>query len=425
MPVSFNTDALDTYRNAQFKSANSIANLAGKDGLSSDTTYKGGLVGMFRGHATKVANNAVRSDFLITLGRAFDIKGVSFDKDNSPIFSNEFMDRLEEILGDAFKREDFGVAAGGGKVTGGKPLTSRRITAIVKQAAIVGKGKFNAKDYKAKLDSLQGDIDALDTKNNGYNDKFVKHIDYVRKCLDFLDKDFENLIQPNPEHLGFDDDEEAPAFMIVDPKSGKNIPLKSKSTLSTYLGSTESIGGVFHLSLYKEVPDAIRNEDDLKKLKDNVRGSITAFVQNVIDACMAAKANGKFKEVVRAFADDPGACIDGKGSRAVDVIVALGLSESVSADRIEAADHDANTKLDKCIYEEINMQVKKNPNAASWEDLAEGVKLALVGVTRPIMTVQDGKIVPLEEDGKQVVRPITVADIDRLGPVCTDILAIF
>ncbi len=32
---------------------------------------------------------------------------------------------------------------------------------------------------------------------------------------------------------------------------------------------------------------------------------------------------------------------------------------------------------------------------------------------------------PVNEDGQQVVQSVTVADIDKIGPVCTNILGIF
>ena len=57
------------------------------------------------------------------------------------------MDKLAKLLGPEFKRDDFGVGADG-TVTSGRPLTQRRISAIMKQAAIVGKGEYNHDKYK-------------------------------------------------------------------------------------------------------------------------------------------------------------------------------------------------------------------------------------------------------------------------------------
>ncbi len=47
---------------------------------------------------------------------------------------SEFMTRLEQMIGvDVFKRGDFGVAGANGEVTSSKPLTERRISAILER----------------------------------------------------------------------------------------------------------------------------------------------------------------------------------------------------------------------------------------------------------------------------------------------------
>ena len=49
----------------------------------------------------------------------------------------------------------------------------------------------------------------------------------------------------------------------------------------------------------------------------------------------------------------------------------------------------------------------------------------MVGLTRPIATLNNGVPEPLLENGKPVIRPVTAEDIDRLGPACCEITFAF
>ena len=97
--------------------------------------------------------------------------------------------------------------------------------------------------------------------------------------------------------------------------------------------------------------------------------------------------------------------------------------------------HDKDQPLNQCIGREISAIVKANPeNVGEWKDVADQVKKDLVGVIRPIDVPEivtsrgkDGeelvehKFRPLVgETGKPVVRAITEADIDAIGPAVLD-----
>ena len=109
----------------------------------------------------------------------------------------------------------------------------------------------------------------------------------------------------------------------------------------------------------------------------------------------------------------------------------LGLLTDAQLDLKFATTHTSTTKLDECLYQEIKAakdkrNARKMPEAKGWNDLAAAVKKALVGEKRPIVTLDDnGGLTPLMEDGKPVVREVTAEDIDKIGPACCDILAIF
>ena len=132
MAIQFNPNALSRFANVDFGNDNAIANLGDNDGLVQKKELGSIFLKPFRLPSTKDRNNAVRTELLKALGQAFDIDGVT-ERGGKTRFSAEFMDRLEKLLGpEAFKRGDFGIK--NGAVDSGKPLSQRRITAIVNAA---------------------------------------------------------------------------------------------------------------------------------------------------------------------------------------------------------------------------------------------------------------------------------------------------
>ena len=67
----------------------------------------------------------------------------------------------------------------------------------------------------------------------------------------------------------------------------------------------------------------------------------------------------------------------------------------------------------------------KSTDGWKWEDVAETVRKALVGKTRPIMLPGPDGFVKLNENGADVVRKVTAEDVDKIGQACMDILRIF
>lgn len=130
MASDINFSALNAYRSVKFADANAIIN---KDDTSikQKGTYTGALSALTRSKATKAENNEARTQLLESLGRTFGLES-SVNAEGKITFSEAFMDKLEALLGDAFKRSDFGLSSDG-VVTSGKPLTQRRITAIMEK----------------------------------------------------------------------------------------------------------------------------------------------------------------------------------------------------------------------------------------------------------------------------------------------------
>ena len=79
------------------------------------------LTRKFRSSTAEKQNNAVRTELLKALGKAFGLKDGVAVNNGKTTFTDQFMNRLEEILGPAFKRGDFGIK--NGVVDSGKPLT--------------------------------------------------------------------------------------------------------------------------------------------------------------------------------------------------------------------------------------------------------------------------------------------------------------
>ena len=432
MAVSFDSSKIAMFRDTQFAGANDIANLDKGDKLKTHDSYYGKLGALFRSSATEARNNAVRTELLKSLGQAFGLSGMT-ESGGKVSFSKDFMDRLESLLGrDVFKRADFKIGADG-TVTSGRPLTSRRITAIITKATEIGRGAFDVTDYSKKFEIVQGDLARLDS-TSGSNETFQKYFQHVGKCLDFL-KGFDKLIIENEawavNDLLCESNEGVPRYLIKDPqaesKGNKGVPIFTKGSLATWLNEQCPIHGLFHVELYEKIPKEINSPEDLKKLTDYVRSTVKLYVQSAIDLYLDAKEAGKLDGFIKGINTEAGACMDAKASRPGEIRKDLGLLAEEAPGEVLFAEHGPNTKLDLCLYEEIKVADRQMPGGAKgWNDVAGAVKKALVGQVRPIMTLgKSGAIEPLLEDGKQVVRAITEEDIDRIGPTCADILGIF
>lgn len=169
MAIRFNSDALRMFSNVDFGRDDAIANLGRRNGLVQNDTRGLGVFAKFRSDETKSNNNAVRTELLKALGRAFYLDGIHED-DGKTTFSADFMDRLETLLGpETFKRDDFGINADG-EVKSGRPLTQRRIQAVHSAAvnaairlndAVVTAKSMAANAYVKNKDPRFGSLDSL------------------------------------------------------------------------------------------------------------------------------------------------------------------------------------------------------------------------------------------------------------------------
>ena len=435
MPIEFNAAALNAFRNAQFQNENTVANLNGKE-LKAGGTFHGGNIFRTIGRSgdEKRANNEVRTELLRALGQAFGISGME-EKNGKVTFSKDFMVRLKDILGDdVLKSGDFKLN-NDGSVTSGRPLTQRRITAIMNKAAIVGRGEFNVKDYEVKLAEVKKDLAKLDDQS-GFNTAFKKYFDFVENSLNFLKNDVDGLLIENEQWIANDlidgDNTNVPRYLInqVNPETGKKYPLMNRGDMSQFLG-LNMVKGLFHTEQYPNIPARIDTPEAKKALMDYIRTTTETFVQGAIDLYLDAKEAGMVPQLITQWNEAPAACMDAKAEEPNKLREELGLLTDAQLDVKFATTHTGTTKLDECLYQEINVakekrKARKMPEAKGWNDIAAAVKKAMVGEKRPIVTLdENGGLVPLKENGQQVVREVTAEDIDNIGPACCDILAIF
>ena len=199
MAIMFNPQALSAFAKVNFGADDAIANLGENNSLVQNGNRGLGVFAKIRFTSTKANNNAVRTEFLKALGQAFEIEGVNEQGDKTR-FSDQFMNRLEEILGPAFKRDDFGIKDGA--VDSGKPLTQRRITAIIKAASAKSESGYDANVYSAKVDAI---ADALNNKDPNAPSTLAGHryVNSMRRTIAFLESDLEGFDAacPNIDNL--------------------------------------------------------------------------------------------------------------------------------------------------------------------------------------------------------------------------------
>ncbi len=450
--MSFDITALDAFRNANLGGDKAIANLGQGDKVVKKNDYYGPIGKIFRGGTAKAANNAVRTELLRSLGNAFGLSGMS-EKDGTTVFSQAFMDKLARLLGPEFKRDDFGVGADG-VVKSGKPLTQRRITAIVKQAKIVSQGAFDYDVYTTKL----AHANEVVAKLPGDNEKLKDRLALAGKLVEFLHNDLETMIDGNleydPVYAKIDDNPRFSrefVFNYRDENGQQQSELfdpdrcieQVRSRLQTQFGVPMHICENILGTGRNAKPSDLTNPRE--QITAYVKKAVTNYVETALGTFFAAEKAGKLEDFSRSLGHD--ICLEAKTESLANYrLMNLPLEnveqedggpEGVSGNPqvaapavIPVATHDKDQALDQCIGREITALVAEDPDIERWDQVADRVKANLVGSIRPIdvpvktgeFVDDDGNKVPtykfeplLDNEGKPVVREITAEDVDRLG----------
>ena len=429
MSMEINTTHLAMFRDVKLGSENAIANV-GTDGKSVVQNKKlGSLISrLFRSKTEESLNNAARTALLKSLGQAFGLSGMT-ESGGTTKFSADFMKKLEGILGrDVLKTGDFKISSDG-TVSSGKPLTKRRIDAIINKAVLVSPGAYNYADYKAKLDYVRTRLDAMPaTMDKSDVEGAKKKFNLAEKMMDFVKDEIPGLVVANDPDDIFDYDPtiDAPLMFKMRTEGGgtRNAALNSFSAINSYVG--ERIGAPFHLQeniLGGKFNTRLSDVKDPKKqIPEYFKNVMTAYATTIIDLFIECEKLGKLDKFVKAL-NDYAICTEAKTS----ALIEFRLNEIPSEDG-PVVTHNSDQPLDQCIGREIAAMVEKNPDlmeSDDFKDFAEEIKKNLVGTIRPITVPQHTaggiKFVPLMDgNNKPVVRAITEEDIDRLGQACID-----
>ena len=429
MSMEINTTHLAMFRDVKLGSENAIANV-GTDGKSVVQNKELGSLfsRLFRSKTEESLNNAARTALLKSLGQAFGLSGMT-ESGGTTKFSADFMKKLEGILGrDVLKTGDFKISSDG-TVSSGKPLTKRRIDAIINKAVLVSPGAYNYADYKAKLDYVRTRLDAMPaTMDKGDVEGAKQKFNLAEKMMNFVKDEIPGLIVDNDPDDIFDYDPtiDAPLMFKMRTEGGgtRNAALNSFSAINSYVG--ERIGAPFHLQeniLGGKFNTRLSDVKDPKKqIPEYFKNVMTAYATTIIDLFIECEKLGKLDKFVKAL-NDYAICTEAKTS----ALIEFRLNEIPSEDG-PVVTHNNDQPLDQSIGREIAAMVEKNPDlmeSDDFKDFAEEIKKNLVGTIRPITVPQHTaggiKFVPLMDgNNKPVVRAITAEDIDRLGQACID-----
>ena len=320
---------------------------------------------------------------------------------------------LESLLGrDVLKTADFKLNADG-SVSSGKPLTQRRIQAIVNKALTTSRGEYDIGIYKAKLGAIRADIAALPARRAYDKAGATAHFEAVEKLMTFVDKEIDGLID---DYYAYDktapQSETNYPYVMVSKLDGQyeEKPLTSLSMVTDYV--SKATGQLFHLQEnIISGPGLGAHLEDLtdppKQIKAYLKRAMMEFIMTSIDTWLDAKSAGKTDAYLSTLTGS-WPCIEGKTSG----ITEFRLKHLPVGDAGPVATHNNDQPLNQCIGREITALTDKGVKFESWKDVAAEVKKNLVGTIRPIdVPVAKGdswKFEPLlDEKGKPVVRAIT------------------
>ena len=465
MAIQFDASKATMFRGVDFGNENAIANLNGKGGVKANGRYS--LFGKFsRTDDQRADNNAVRSALLKALGQAFGLSGMS-EEDGTLKFSQDFMARLEQILGSkVFKRGDFEVGADG-LVRSGKPLTQRRITAILTKATMAYKTNFDLDIYRAKLDVMKKELGLAGLEGNALKAKIsagtgLRAIMLADKGLNFLQTQLflgHTIINPKTDEpktvYGPKNESTDRSFIRVNPDYAFYVETgMSTKGMSMYQVRTEDNGLYEPFTkpkrdqvIQKHLPGQVFHlnwsgskgltYEDLEKDKRYLYNTTQLVVQKMVDLYFECKKTGKLGAFMSFLENDWDGCMEERGSRLNKFeerhfgrqdVEEEQMSTAQIAELERIADAPVGSPVDKQIYgviEELQKNDPKYKELDNWEDFAKPVKDKLVGQNATIMTFtfdekrNQYKFEPLlDKHGQPVVRPLTKEDIDQMGPAC-------
>ena len=287
MAIQFNPNALSAFSNIDLGKDIAIANLSpDKKSLVKNNELGCFLFKPFRSDDNEAKNNAIRTELLKALGEAFKLKG-AVTTGGQTTFTKGFMDELEKILGpEIFKRSDFGIKDG--VVDSGKPLTQRRIKAILNVARTKGEtAVYDAKTYLAKIDNL---TDFFRTKRPQDAQSTTISLGYLgdlRRTIEFLEGDMAGIVEAH--------DTESFIFR----KTGMHVDVRKFSEqVESYRNPDEPM--IINIDNINKIRD-----DQMTLVKSYVKQRLEALVKVSVDLFAEARKSGDVEDFVEVlFAGD-------------------------------------------------------------------------------------------------------------------------
>lgn len=283
MAIQFNPNALSKFSGVNFGNDDAIANLGGENNLVQKKELGSFFLKPFRLGKTERRNNAVRTELLKALGKAFNLDGVT-EHGGKTMFSKNFMDSLSKILGPEFKRGDFGIK--NGVVDSGKPLTQRRINAIFKAAA-TAKADATAYDGKTYLVKTGAIVDWFKNErpqDDASTGKGLVYFGNIKRTIEFLESDM----------AGFNDAEDYGKFVFD--KTGMRVDVKKITAELRERGVIKPEPKTFNLDDLESVSNNIRIP-----VKEEIRKRLEELVKKSVDLMFRAKEAKQTDELVDVF----------------------------------------------------------------------------------------------------------------------------
>lgn len=260
--MNINFSALNMFRNVEVQNQKAILVEIDGKGYSASSTYKGPLSGMVRSEGERLVNNNMRENLMDALADAFGMKNEVTTVDGKKHYSTTLIDTLEKHLGKDFKREDFGFKDG--SVSSGRPLTMRRVTAILNKLENV---KFNIADYEKHLNRAQAKLDSMDAKSPEFATR-AKMIHDATRYLQILKNDAKG--EPIVSFLGVTDEY---GIRNTTQENGEIITTNNLSTLEAHV--INQLG----IPVTLQMPDISENHVPSEELADK----LNSIVMNVAD----------------------------------------------------------------------------------------------------------------------------------------------
>lgn len=439
--------ALNTFKNLNLGNENSIATMDNENNVTSNSTFsKANIFRFFRSSSTQTNNNQIRTEFLKSLGKAFGLEeGIGAGPKGEVTFSGEFMEKLEKILGPAFKKADYGIPAEGGAVKSGKPLTQRRISQIMTQISAFEQKDFSVAAYKDKLSFIMKDLGMPDVTGMSKkdldkmfeNNKTARIFADIQKSLDFLENHLDRLIKNDTEYdfqLELTEDNPQAREKLIEKTENKfnildlNLEKLDLNTDKYVTLNEEKLQNLGQEILWPLLGgELIHTEranfncstsETIKPLKDYIANTIKSFVKNGIDSYLEAKQQAKLNIFHDHVKTHLGACMEDKAKnfyefRQENFEGPVNKAEETEFNSIINRNKAKNLK--EMIESELDALFKQNPDG-EWKDYAPVIKEKLEGKFATVIVLNENhEYTELKENGKVVVRALTAEDIDRIG----------